>query len=105
MSVIITLKLNGDPERFEAFAAANADRLRAVADAGKAAGVMGHRFYGAEGNQIIVIDEWPDAESFHRFFEGQASAIGPIMADAGIEGEPEITVWRELESHDKVGWD
>jgi heme-degrading monooxygenase HmoA len=105
MSVIITLRLKGDPKRFEEYAAANADRLRSIADHGKAAGVIGHRFYGAEGNQIMVIDEWPDADSFHRFFDSQADTIGPMMQEAGFEGEPEITVWQKLESHDEVGWD
>jgi heme-degrading monooxygenase HmoA len=105
MSVIVTLKLKGDPKRFEEFAAANVDRLRAISAEAQALGVIGHRFYGAEGNQILVIDEWPDADSFHRFFEGQADAIGPMMGEAGFEGEPEIMIWRELESHDQVGWD
>jgi heme-degrading monooxygenase HmoA len=105
MSVIITLELNGDPKRFEEFAEANADRLRAISAAGQAAGVIGHRFYGADGNRIMVIDEWPDADSFHRFFTAQADAIGPMMAEVGIEGEPQVTVWHELESHDQVGWD
>ena len=105
MSVIITLKLNGDPKRFEEFAAANVDRLGAISSAAQAAGVIGHRFYGADGSQIMVVDEWPDADTFHQFFAAQAGAIGPMMEEAGIQGEPEITVWHELESHDQVGWD
>jgi heme-degrading monooxygenase HmoA len=105
MSVIITLKLKGDSSRFEEYAAANADKLRAIAAEAKAAGVIGHRFYGSEGNQVMVIDEWPDAESFHGFFDGQADVIGPMMGEAGFQGEPEITVWRELDTPDKVGWD
>jgi len=105
MSVIVTLQMKGDPKRFEEYAAAHADNLRAIAAEAKAAGVIAHRFYGAEGNQIVVIDEWPDTESFHSFFEAQAAAIGPMMADAGLEGEPVITVLHELDTADKVGWE
>jgi hypothetical protein len=105
MSVIVTLSMKGDPKRFEEYAKANADLMRTISGAAQAAGVIGHRFYAAGDNQLMVIDEWPDADSFHGFFEGQAAAIGPMMADAGLEGEPVITVLHELDTPDKVGWD
>ena len=31
--------------------------------------------------------------------------IEPMMAAAGVTGEPEITFWRKLDTHDDVGWD
>ena len=52
----------------------------------------------------MVIDEWPDAESFQRFFAEQESAIGPMMQQVAT-GEPEITFWTKLETGDDVGWD
>ena len=52
----------------------------------------------------MVVDEWPDAESFQRFFEADQPNIGPLMQEVGT-GEPEITFWRKLETGDEVGWD
>jgi quinol monooxygenase YgiN len=103
MSVIVTLRVQGDPDKLERLAAENPDTLAAIAERGKAAGVIAHRFYGSDG-QIMVVDEWPDAESFQRFFAGEQEAIGPVMA-AVATGEPEITFWRKLETHDQIGWD
>ena len=104
MSVIMTLRMKGDPKRFEEIAAQNPDRVKAISDAGREAGVIAHRFYGSDDGQIMVIDEWPDAETFHGFFQAQAPNIQPLMADVGVEGEPELTIWHKLESHDEVGW-
>lgn len=104
MSVIVTLRMSGDPRKLEEHAASNAEQMRGIADRAQEHGVIAHRFYGSDGGQILVIDEWPDAESFHRFFEQQQDQIGPMMQSAGISGQPEVTVWRKLESHDEVGW-
>jgi heme-degrading monooxygenase HmoA len=104
MSVIVTLRMSGDPRKLEEHAAANAEQMRGIADRAQEHGVIAHRFYGSDGGQILVIDEWPDAESFHRFFEQQQDQIGPMMQSAGITSQPEVTVWRKLESHDEVGW-
>ena len=52
----------------------------------------------------MVVDEWPDPESFQRFFESEQETIGPMMAQVAT-GEPEITFWRKLETGDDVGWE
>lgn len=104
MTVIMTLKMKGDPKRLEEISSQNPDRVKAITEAGKEAGVIAHRFYGSDDGQIMVIDEWPDAESFHRFFEAQAPHIQPLMQDTGVEGEPEVTIWHKLETGDEVGW-
>jgi heme-degrading monooxygenase HmoA len=103
MSVIMTLRVQGDPDKLERMAAEKPGLLREIADRGKAAGVIAHRFYGSEG-QILVVDEWPDADSFHRFFESEQATIGPMMQEVATS-EPEITFWRKLETGDEVGWD
>jgi hypothetical protein len=79
------------------------DVLRSIAERAKAAGIIAHRFYGSDG-QIMVVDEWPDSESFNRFFESEQDRIGPMMAEVAT-GEPEITFWRKLDTHDDIGWD
>ena len=53
----------------------------------------------------MVVDEWPDPESFQSFFAEAQSEIEPMMRDAGIQSEPEVTFWRRLETHDAVGWE
>jgi hypothetical protein len=53
----------------------------------------------------MVVDEWPDPESFQRFFEQLRPEIEPMMAAVGVKGEPDITFWRKLDTHDEVGWD
>ena len=105
MSVIMTFRVHGDPKRLEAVAAQNPDRIRAVSERAKDHGCIGHRFYGSDDGQIIVIDEWPDPGSFQSFFDANQADIGPIMEEAGVEGEPEVTFWHKLETHDEIGWE
>ena len=104
MSVIVTLKIQGDPQKLESTAAQNPDRMRGIADRAKGHGSIAHRFYGSDSGQIMVIDEWPDPQSFQAFFEEASGEIEPMMAEAGMPGEPEVTFWRKLETHDEVGW-
>jgi hypothetical protein len=104
MSVIMTFRAAGNPEELERRAAENPEAMRSIADRAKEHGLMAHRFYGADG-QIMVVDEWPDPESFQRFFESVRSEIEPMMRDVGVTGEPEITFWRKLETYDEVGWE
>jgi hypothetical protein len=103
VSVIVTVLTKGDPNQVEEFAAANGDSMQAITDSAKSHGVIAHRFYGGDG-QVLVIDEWPDADSFHTFFAENADRIGPIMQAAGAQGPPEISVWNKLETGDDVGW-
>ena len=53
----------------------------------------------------MVVDEWPDPESFLRFFEAMGSEIGPLMREVGVVAEPEVTFWRKLDTRDDVGWE
>jgi hypothetical protein len=104
MSVIMTFVATGDPDELELRAAENPEAMRSIADRAQEHGLVAHRFYGADG-KIMVVDEWPDAESFQRFFEQMRPEIEPMMQAAGVTGEPEITFWRKLETHDDVGWE
>ena len=104
MSVIMTFRATGNPEELERRAAQDPKAMRSIAERAKEHGLIAHRFYGSDG-KIMVVDEWPDPESFQRFFEQMRSEIEPLMAEVGVTGEPEITFWRKLETHDDVGWD
>jgi hypothetical protein len=103
VSAIVTVLTKGDPKQVEEFAAANPGPVRAIIESAKSHGLIAHRFYGADG-AVLVIDEWPDADSFHAFFEENRERIGPIMQAAGAQGPPEINTWRKLETGDEVGW-
>jgi quinol monooxygenase YgiN len=104
MSVIMTLRVQGDPKKLEQLADEDPQRIRSIADRAEEHGLIAHRFYGSEDGEILVVDEWPDADSFQRFYESEQSAIEPIFA-AAATGEPQITFWRKLETHDDVGWE
>src|SRR3954471_10871047 len=105
MSVIMTLRAHGDPNELEKRAAGNPDAIRAISDRAKEHGLIAHRFYGSEDGQIMIVDEWPDAQSFQAFFGEARSEIEPMMREVGVTSEPEVTFWRKLDSHDEVGWD
>src|SRR5689334_6171766 len=104
MSVIMTLWGRGDPEKLEQYAAEHKDDMQEILDRAKEHGLIAHRFYGGDG-QIMVIDEWPDPESFQRFFEDQRPQIEPMMHAVGAQGEPAVSFWHKLETHDDVGWE
>jgi quinol monooxygenase YgiN len=104
MSVIMTMVAEGDPGRLEQFAAANPEKMAAIRDHAVEHGLIAHRFYGA-GGQIMVIDEWPDEQSFLDFFAHMQAEIGSMMGEAGITGEPHPVFWRKLEAHDDYGWE
>ena len=104
MSVIVTVWAKGDPKKLEEYAASNREQMQSIIEAAKGHGVIAHRFYGADDGQIMVIDEWPDPQSFQSFFEGTRDRIGPLMQGAGIQSEPAVNFWQKLETHDEVGW-
>ena len=105
MSVIVTVQMTGDPKRFEETLGSAPEPMRIV-DRAKEHGLIAHRFYGSdEDGRIIVIDEWPDAESFRSFFEGSQAEIGPMIESAGVTSEPQATIWRKLDTKDDYGWE
>jgi heme-degrading monooxygenase HmoA len=101
MSVLMMLRVSGDAKKLEAFAAANSAALQATAERAKQHGVTRHRFYGND-SEVIVVDEWPDEESFHAFFQASHEIAG-YMEAAGVTSEPVITFWRPLDTNDDIG--
>jgi hypothetical protein len=104
MSVIITMRIAADPAKFEEEAQKNAGAIGSVMEQAKGNGLIAHRFYGTDDGEILAIDEWPDAESFHAFFQGAQGEIGPIMQAIGATQAPKVTVLRPLEIGDEYGW-
>jgi quinol monooxygenase YgiN len=98
VSVFVILRVKGDPNTFEQYAKANAELMRGVAAEGEAAGATRHAFAAGDG-EILVIDEWPDADAFQRFFEDQKE-IPRIMREGGAQGAPEVSFYRRLDTPD-----
>jgi hypothetical protein len=103
MSVIVTLRATGDPKALEQAAKSDPERMERILGAAKEHGLIAHRFYGSEG-KVMVIDEWPDPESFQTFFSAMEAEIGAMM-QAALTSEPEVVFWTKLDTGDDVGWD
>jgi hypothetical protein len=105
MTVIMTLQIAGDPRGIEQFARDNTEKMQEVLEAAKRHGVIAHRFYGsADGGSLMVLDEWPDRESFQAFFQEQESSIRPMFESGQGASEPTPMFWEELVTGDAYGW-
>jgi hypothetical protein len=105
MSVIMVQQVAADPNGLEQFASANKESVRSILEAAKNHGLIAHRFYGSEdGSKVLILDEWPDRESFESFAEEQARQIEPMLEAARATETSEPTFWRELTTHDAFGW-
>ncbi|MDT4986947.1 MAG: hypothetical protein QOI74_1041 [Micromonosporaceae bacterium] len=100
MSVIVILRIPGDPANLERYAAGpGGDVMRRIGEAGRAAGAVRHTFAGTD-NEVLVIDEWPDEQSFQAFFADHPE-IADVMRDGGAQGPPETTFYRTLRTPDQ----
>jgi hypothetical protein len=102
MSVMMGLRINADPARVEEALNSDPERLKRIAQRARDAGCIHHRFFANEaGGEVLIVDEWPDAASFLRFFEESTPDVGPMMAEAGVTERPTPVFWRELDTPDK----
>lgn len=101
MSVLMTLRVKGDPTKLEAMYEADPKRFANVSDKGKTMGATYHRFFATD-DEVLVIDEWPDENTFHTFFDSSPE-IAQIMGEAGVTEQPTITFYRRLELGDDIG--
>jgi Antibiotic biosynthesis monooxygenase len=84
MSVLMVLRLQVDPDAFRKVADENADAMRDISHRGKDRGAIHHAFFAGDG-EVLVVDEWNDAESFQAFFDEEGPNIGPLMESAGAQ--------------------
>jgi len=97
MSVLMTLRVSGNPKAVEA---TPPEVMQTIIERAKEHGVISHHFYGTD-EEILVVDEWTDEASFQKFYDASPD-IGDMMQRAGA-GEPSISFWHHLDSHDDVG--
>lgn len=76
------------------------ETMLTIIEDGKSQGAIHRQFAADADGGALVVDEWPDEESFHQFFAGQED-IKKIMAAAGVTSEPTVTVYRLLDTPDR----
>lgn len=101
MSVMMGLRFEADPGRFERTIKENEGQLMAIVEQAKQRGLIHHAFYAGDG-EVMAVDEWPDEQSFFGFFEAAGPEIGEMMGKAGVSNRPMPTFWRLLDTPDKV---
>ena len=99
MSVMMGLRVKVEPERFMEVTTANRDMLMGVSEKAKGMGCKAHRFYGGDG-EVLVVDEWDSEQAFLDFF-GSTDEIGKMMGEAGLTEQPAPLFWHELDTPDK----
>jgi heme-degrading monooxygenase HmoA len=102
MSVLMTLRVSGDPTAIEKLGADDGALFEGIIADASSRGLISHHFYGSE-REVLVVDEWPDEASFQAFFESSGPQIQKMMATAGVTTEPTVEFWRPLEVGDEVG--
>jgi len=99
MSVLVIARLKVDPAKFDDLIARRGGEMPAISERGRAAGALHHQFVAGDG-EILIIDEWDDPAHFEAFFGGSPE-VADLMADAGVEGPPEISIYRVLDTPDR----
>ena len=99
MSVLITVKFQGDTDAFRQALADRADEFVKASEAGRAAGGIHHRFAVGDGF-VLVVDEWDSFEHFQQFFSNPElqTFIGSVGA---APQPPEVTVAEAVASPDQ----
>jgi len=94
VTVIARFKVS-DVAKAAEWAKANAEVPEDITAYGKSLGQIGHKML-TDGTDLVVIDEWPNADAFKTFFAG-AARMGEFLTGAGIVGEPDIAILDALE--------
>ena len=84
-----------DVAKAQEWADAHPDIPEEITSYGKSLGQIGHRIV-TDGQDMIVIDEWPNADAFNTFFAG-AAKMEEFLSGAGIVGEPQVQILEALD--------
>jgi quinol monooxygenase YgiN len=98
MSVLITIKIAGDVDRFRTTLAERAEEMADIAKQAQASGAIHHRF-GIGDGFVLVVDEWESAAQFEAFFS--SPELQAFVASSGGTGAPELTVTEAVSSADE----
>jgi heme-degrading monooxygenase HmoA len=100
MSVMMGMRMSVDPDTFERYAQANAERMEAISRRGKEMGAIHHMFLAGD-DEVMVADEWESEAAFHAFFEAAGAEIGALMQEVGVTNQPEPRFWKPLATADR----
>ena len=100
MSVLMTMRVQADSKLLEKYSAEESATVKGIVDRAKEHGLISHRFFGTD-TEVLVVDEWPDEDSFQRFF-ASSPEIQDMMQKANAQGAPEVSFWRPLDIDDRV---
>ena len=98
MSVFITLRVPADADKLNK---GLESRWPAIMERAKQHGCLHHRFLANDNGEILVLDEWETEDGFQRFFAA-SDDIREMMGEIGVTSEPELTIWRPLDTPDQL---
>ncbi|GLZ47472.1 hypothetical protein Acsp06_36570 [Actinomycetospora sp. NBRC 106375] len=101
MSVMITMKFPISADVMEKTVNDHREMIMSITQDGQRQGLIHHQFAEDSEGNALVVDEWPDEETFQRFFAGQED-IKKVLAAAGVMSEPVVTVCRIIDTPDRV---
>jgi len=99
MSVVVTGRVDMDPDVFKKIMEERPDDFLAVMKESKTRGAIHHQFLLGEG-ALWLLDEWDTAEHFQEFFANQP-IIADLMSAAGVTTRPEFHIHEVLPSPDR----
>jgi len=100
MSVIVTLKFQGDVARFRQAVAEHADQFAKMAEEAQASGGGIHHRFAVGDDFVLVVDEWESAEHFGKFF-AHPDLQALVAASGAAPQPPEITIAEAISSADE----
>ena len=98
MSVIVTLKFQGDVAKFRQAMIDHGDQFAKMAEQAQSSGGIHHRFAVGE-DFVLVVDEWESAEHFGKFF-ANPDLQALVAASGAAPQPPEITIAEAISSPD-----
>lgn len=90
MTVIVIGHMKVDTANVERLWAERPGDFASVSDEAKSMGCTGHQWGFAEDG-LVLVDYWPDAETFQTFFD-ENKTIPHLMQAAGVSAAPEFEI-------------
>jgi quinol monooxygenase YgiN len=97
MAVVVIARMKVDPAKLEEAFTARKDVFEAIRGDAEKAGALHHQFLAGDG-EVVILDEWNDAESFQGFFADPR--IAQLMQETGVAGPPEVAIYEQMDSPD-----
>ena len=100
MSVVITLKFQGDVAKFRQAMTDEGDQFAKMAEEARASGGGIHHRFAVGDGFVLVVDEWESAERFQKFFANPD--LQALIARSGAAPQPpDITVAEAISTPDE----